>query len=143
MLTKNIRFKEFRKKNLNFKIKKDLVFLLNENNSVIKSLNKNYKNKFNIKKLSKYKNYLNYNIIGMGGSTLGSQAIYYFLQHKIKKQFKFIENLKSKIKKKFKKKYLNIIVSKSGNTLETIVNANIIIKKKVRIFLLQKIKKLS
>ena len=41
----------------------------------------------------------------MGGSTLGTQAIYDFLKHKIKKNFLFIDNLKSS-KKKNKKKNL-------------------------------------
>ena len=39
-----------------------------------------------------------------------------------------------------KKKITNLIVSKSGNTIETIVNSNIFIKKIIKIFLLQKIK---
>ena len=31
----------------------------------------------------------------MGGSTLGSQAIYDFLNHKVKKKFVFVDNLKN------------------------------------------------
>ena len=77
----------------------------------------------------------------MGGSSLGTQAIYDFLEHKIKKKFEFLDNLKSQKKKK-KKRYLNLIISKSGNTTETIVNTNIFVKKKIKIFLLQKIKKI-
>ena len=65
----------------------------------------------------------------MGGSILGTQAIYNFLNYKIKKNFYFLDNLNSYKYKKKEKKYLNIIVSKSGNTLETIFNANIFIKK--------------
>ena len=65
----------------------------------------------------------------MGGSSLGAHAIYDFLKHKIKKNFYFIDNLQSK-KIKNKKKYVNIVVSKSGNTIETITNSNILIKKK-------------
>ena len=59
----------------------------------------------------------------MGGSSLGAHAIYDFLRNKVRNDFYFISNLKSK---KFfsKKKYLNLIISKSGNTLETIANAN-------------------
>ena len=64
----------------------------------------------------------------MGGSTLGTQAIYDFLKHKIKKNFIFIDNLLNKQKKE-KKNFINLIVSKSGNTIETIVNSNILIKK--------------
>ena len=46
----------------------------------------------------------------MGGSSLGTQAIYDFLEHKIKKKFEFLDNLKSHKKKKKKKifKFNNI-----------------------------------
>ena len=64
----------------------------------------------------------------MGGSILGTQAIYDFLKHKIKKTFFFIDNLQNQ-KKNDEKKYANIIVSKSGNTIETIINSNIHLKK--------------
>ena len=65
----------------------------------------------------------------MGGSILGTQSIYEFLKNKIKKNFLFIDNLQN-YKKKEKKRFTNLIVSKSGNTIETIVNSNILIKKK-------------
>ena len=65
----------------------------------------------------------------MGGSILGTESIYYFLKNKIKKSFFFYNNLTSKVDVNDKEnKYLNVIVSKSGNTLETISNSNIIIK---------------
>ena len=95
---------------------------------VLKSLGKSYKNDFDVSKIKKYKNLFNFRIIGMGGSVLGSQAIYDFLKHKIKKNFIFIDNLKYE-KKIDKKKYFNLVISKSGNTIETIVNANLLIKK--------------
>ena len=66
----------------------------------------------------------------MGGSTLGAQAIYDFLKPKIKKNFEFIDNLQPIRKKKDNKNYTNFIISKSGNTIETIANSNILIKKK-------------
>ena len=66
----------------------------------------------------------------MGGSILGTESIYDFLKHKIKKKFYFINNIQPKLIFLKKKNYINLIVSKSGNTLETISNANIIIKKK-------------
>jgi glucose-6-phosphate isomerase len=66
----------------------------------------------------------------MGGSTLGTQAIYDFLNHKIRSKFVFIDNLQANRKLNNKKSFTNLIVSKSGNTIETIVNANILIKKK-------------
>ena len=64
----------------------------------------------------------------MGGSVLGTQAIYHFLKHKIKKTINFHDNLESNLK--IDQKNINIIVSKSGNTLETITNANLLLKKK-------------
>ena len=67
----------------------------------------------------------------MGGSILGTEAIYDFLRHKTKKNFCFINNLKPNFKlNNNKKKFLNLIVSKSGNTLETISNVNINLKDK-------------
>jgi glucose-6-phosphate isomerase len=130
MLTSNISFKNFKQNKSNSKIKKDLKELLKENNSVIKSLNKSYKNSYNKKTINKLKKYLNIKIFGMGGSSLGTAAIYNFLKHKIKKNFYFIDNLQSKLKfSKIKENYINLIVSKSGNTLETISNVNIYLKK--------------
>ena len=129
MFTKNIKFKNFNIKKKSTIIKRELNLLLKENNNVIKSLGKFYKNNFNKKQLQKYNKISDYRLIGMGGSTLGTQAIYDFLNYKIKKNFFFIDNLQSFQKKKSNKKFLNLIVSKSGNTIETIVNANIFIKK--------------
>ena len=97
---------------------------------MLQSLGKNYKDKFEKKNLRNYKNYNDVRIIGMGGSSLGSKSIYNFLKHKIKKNFIFINDLSSKAKIDNKKKYLNLVVSKSGSTIETIVNSNIHIKKK-------------
>ena len=99
MLTKNIKFKKFKIKKNSQKVDNELKKLLRENNSVIKSLTKNYINNFKVKKISKYKKFLDYRIIGMGGSTLGTQAIYDFLNFKIKKKFTFLDNLNSSKKK--------------------------------------------
>ena len=131
MFLKEIDFKEFNlKKNLS--LKKKLNKILNKKNSVIESLSKNYKNSYDKKLLNKYKKSLNFRVIGMGGSILGTQAIYDFLRHKIKRKFEFINNLDSSLKNKIKKKYINLIVSKSGNTIETITNVNLFVKKKDR-----------
>ena len=71
-------------------------------------------------------------MIGIGGSTLGAEAIYQFLKFKIKKNFVFINNLNPTIeKKKSFNNDVNIIISKSGNTLETILNSNLLIDKKI------------
>jgi len=90
------------------------------------SFKKNYTYSFDSKILKKYKKYNYIKIIGMGGSSLGAKAIYSFFKKKIKKQINFIENLK--LKKEKNKRSLNIIISKSGNTLETIVNFNTVFK---------------
>ena len=130
MLTSRIRFKNFNLKSKNTSIKKKLNFLLNEKNEIIKSLSKNYKNSFNSNILSQYKKNKNFRLIGMGGSSLGTQAIYDFLREKIKKNFIFVNNLIPNQKVNEKNRFTNIVVSKSGNTIETIANANILIKKK-------------
>ena len=128
MLTSSISLKNFRLKKSNSKIKQKLKFLLFNKSQIIKSLSSNYKDSFEKNKINKYKKIKNFRLIGMGGSTLGTQAIYGFLKYKIKKNFYFIDNLNPSLKRK-KKKYLNIVVSKSGNTIETITNLNILLQK--------------
>ena len=129
MLTKNFLFKDFNKKRKNKKILKYLNELIYSKIEVINSLSHNYKYSYTkkfIKKLNKYKFI---RIFGMGGSSLGSHAIYDFLKFKINKNFFFISNLKN-VENFPKKNFLNLIISKSGNTLETIANSNVYIKKK-------------
>ena len=73
-------------------------------------------------------------MIGMGGSILGSEAIYFSLKHKIKKTFLFLDNLDQR-KITYINKNINfnstlfIVVSKSGNTTETLTNLNLLKKK--------------
>jgi len=133
MFTKKINFKNFIIKKFNKEISKDLNLILKEKNKVIESLSTFYKYSYNKKIISKIKKYKDVRVIGMGGSILGTEAIYDFLREKIKKNFYFINNLQSS-NKISKKKYINLIVSKSGNTLETISNANILIKKNEKNF---------
>ena len=71
----------------------------------------------------------------MGGSSLGAKAIYNFLKPKIKRNFTFFDNLYSKKKILKKTKTLNIIISKSGNTLETISNYSAIKGNKRNLFI--------
>ena len=87
MLTGNINFKNFKTKKNTKKVKKILKKLLQEDNEIIRSLRKSYRNSYHRKLVNKYNKALNYRIIGMGGSTLGAQAIYDFLKKKIKKNF--------------------------------------------------------
>ena len=139
MLTSGIDFINFKVNSKTLHLKKKLNFLIKEKNQVIKSFDKSYKVNFNKKKLNKYKKSLNYRIIGMGGSSLGAQAIYDFLKNKIKKKFLFINNLQADKKIDKKTKFTNLVISKSGNTIETIINTNILIKKKDKnIFITEK-----
>ena len=128
MLTSGINFVNFKTSIKIKSLKKKFTSLINENNEIIKSLSKNYKDSYKKNNIIKYKKNSEFRVIGIGGSSLGIQAIYNFLKHKVKNKFIFIDNLISE-KKKYKKKiFTNLIISKSGNTIETIVNSNILIK---------------
>ena len=127
MLTKNINFKNFpyKRKNNTINIFNDIkksYFLGKE--KLLLTLSDQYKYSANLRKISKLKKFQICRIVGMGGSVLGAEAIYNFLKFKIKKEFIFLNNLKSGVNKKIKKNTLNLIISKSGNTLETITNLN-------------------
>ena len=89
MFTKGIRFINFNSVFKNSLVKKNLKIILNENNQVLSSLGNLYKDSYKKKDISKYKKYLNYRVIGMGGSSLGTKAIYDFLKKKNKKKFLF------------------------------------------------------
>ncbi len=131
MFSKNIIFKNFKlnksikdKKKINKFLKKELILSY----SLLNSFTSNYKYSFNKNFIKKYKNYKNINLIGMGGSILGTEAIHDFLKFKIKKKIKFFNNLNNQIKLEPNRKTINIIISKSGNTLETVSNLNLILK---------------
>ena len=129
MLSKNFFFKNFKlsvNKKKKKKIFKNFKDLISSKNQILFSLDKNYKNSYSKNFVKKYYNHKNFRIIGIGGSILGAKAIYKFLEPKLRK-FQFIDNFSSF---KNNKKNVNLIISKSGNTLETILNANILIKKK-------------
>ena len=128
-LTKNIVLKNFKvTRKINKKIKFNLSKILKEKNEIIKSLGSSYKYSFKRSNYLKFKKINCVNLIGIGGSILGAKSIYSFLNNKIKKNFFFFDKFVSK--KNFEnKKKINLIISKSGNTLETIVNSNIMINK--------------
>ena len=138
MLTSNIKFKNF---NISkFKNLKNLKNFKNEKwfkkIRLFESLKLNYKYSYTKEQIKKINKNKNFRLIGMGGSTLGAEAIYQFLNHKIKKKFIFINNLNSKLNNYEKKiKATNIIISKSGNTLETIVNSNALVNGSKNIFI--------
>ena len=112
----------------NKKIKKDFKDLIKNQYPIFESLKPTYKYSYTKKNILKYKKFSNIRVIGMGGSILGTEAIYYFLKKKIKKKLTFVNNLNSNAEYFNDKKInLNLIISKSGNTLETISNANALI----------------
>ena len=130
MFNNNINFKSFGKKKPNKKLTNFFKKLVSNKNEILISMSSSYKNLYKKTQISKLKTFPNVMVIGMGGSILGARCIYNFLKHKIKKNFIFIDNLDNKeIELSFKKRKLNLIISKSGNTLETIANCNFLVKK--------------
>ncbi len=102
----------------------------------LQSFEKNYDFDFNIKTIRNFSKYKNIVIIGMGGSILGTKAIYNFFKNKIKKNIFFFDNLDKELHTSYKKninpkKTCFIIISKSGNTLETLTNLNLVFSKKL------------
>ena len=85
MLTSGINFFNFKKKIKNHKIKNNFLKLVKNNIPIIQSLSKNYKDNFDKTYLRKIKKNKNYRLLGMGGSTLGAQAIYQFIGNRVKK----------------------------------------------------------
>ena len=129
MFSKNIIFQNFTKKKIKKRLKifyKKLIENSTNKNNVINSFTKLYSYSFDKNKIIKLKKFKIFQIYGMGGSSLGAKAIYDFVNHKIKKKFYFYDNLDLKNQMlKTNQKIFNIVISKSGNTLETIVNDNI------------------
>ena len=132
IISKNFNFRNFNKVKKDRVLKKKLEKIIYSNNEILKSLSPKYNYSFSKELVSKLKkNFSTVKLIGIGGSILGTKAIYNFLYKKVKKNFLFIDNLANqKFSVSNEKKTLNIIVSKSGNTLETILNTNIFVTKK-------------
>ena len=129
MLTKNIKFINFKKEKVN---QKKINKLKNINwlqkFPLLSSYCDNYKYSYSRKYVKNLRKYKIFRIIGMGGSVLGTRAIYDFLRDKVKKKFIFLDNLKPKVVDK--DSAVNLIITKSGETLETISNFYILNKKK-------------
>ena len=145
MLTSNIKFTNFIKKQkkkpiYNFKQLKKENWI--KKYKLLLSLTPNYKYSYTKAQIKNLKKKTFFRLIGMGGSTLGAKAIYKFLQDKTKKKFVFIDNLKPNLSKYEKSnEAVNLIISKSGNTLETISNTSILInqnQKSKNIFITEK-----
>ena len=116
---KKISSKEFTK------VYKQILLEIENYQKTLNILSKNFK--INIKDLKKFKRFKTIAIIGMGGSILGCEAINSFLKKKIKKKIYFFNNIdENKIinykKKENPLKTVFIIISKSGNTIETLSN---------------------
>ena len=118
------------KKNINtcFNIFNDLI--KNKENFFLDTLSDNYQKNIHLKKLI-LKKKLNKNIliIGMGGSVLGSKMISSFFG--LDKNYFFLDNLNKELINDLIKKDLTkfsiFVISKSGTTLETLSNCNIIL----------------
>ena len=110
------------------KIFKDL--LVNKENFFFNTLSAEYQKTVSLKKsILKQKLHKNILVIGMGGSVLGSKMFSSFFG--LDKNYYFLDNLNNSIVNNFIKKDLSkfsiFIISKSGKTLETLTNCNIIL----------------
>ncbi len=141
-LSTKIKYKKNSLKKLNKEFNQiyfDIINEINKKNTTLSVLSKKFKFNFKIKDLKKFKKFKTLAIVGMGGSILGSRSVYNFLESKIKKKVYFFDNIDEKKiidfkKKENFKKVLFLIISKSGNTIETLSNtfALKILKKNAR-----------
>ena len=122
--------KKFQKKSVdNFnKLITNINKDISNSSKTLNILNTKFKFNFNLKDLRRFKKFNTVAIIGMGGSILGAAAIYDILKFKIKKKFYFFDNLDQDSIREIKQnenlnKVLFLIISKSGNTIETLSNA--------------------
>ena len=129
MFSKKINISCFNQKKRNNKNIEKLFFKILQTKElsyrIIKTFSNNYQYSYNKKKISKFKKYKTISIFGLGGSSLCIKAIYHFLKFRIKKKVYFYDNLDVAVPKIVRNKNLDIVISKSGSTLETIVNQNI------------------
>ena len=125
-------------------IKKEIFKSTNDTKKIWNIFSDHFKLNFKTKDLVKFKKFKNIVVIGMGGSILGTESIYFFLKKKIKKKFYFLSDLDADkindLKKKVNsRKTLFLIISKSGNTIETLTNflaLNILKKKQKNIIVI-------
>ena len=134
MIKKNVIQKNYLKRNSVKKLSKNFKKIIKEikdsienPNNIFNVLSDNYYFNFKIKDLKRFSKFNNLAIIGMGGSILGSEAIYNFLKKKIKKKIYFFDDINFQKILKFKKevdinKTVFLVISKSGNTIETLSN---------------------
>ena len=116
------------KLNKNFlTVYKNIFQNLNKSHNTLFTLSDKFKLNFKKKDFKIQKKYQKIVVIGMGGSIYGSKAIYFFFKKKIKKKFIFLDDLDEEKLKELKNKnnlksLLFIVISKSGNTIETLSN---------------------
>ena len=139
MIKNNLNFfNNIQKKNLDSKSIKKFTKLfpkilsklftdINSSKKTLNILNRKFNFNFEFKDLEKFKSFKTIAIIGMGGSILGSEAVSHFLKEKINKKIYFFNDLNIKKIQNFKKKknlnkVLFFVISKSGNTVETLSN---------------------
>jgi len=146
---KNNLIKKIKSKNI-YKTKKKFLSLIKDykDNKIplLASYEKNYKPNYSTKLIGILRKKKNIILVGMGGAILGAKAIYSFLRQNIKKNFFFCDDLNERSILEFNSKKFNksayIFISKSGNTLETVTNLNLIIQNKknnnTRIFITEK-----
>jgi glucose-6-phosphate isomerase len=109
------------------KLIKDIIKEINNPKKTLNILNKKFIFNFQQKNLKSFKQFKTIALLGMGGSILGAEAIDNFLENKIKKKIYFFNSLDAEKISKFKKKedlkkVLFLVISKSGNTIETLSN---------------------
>lgn len=131
ILHKNYLKKKYLNKNFYSKFFNNIFNEIKKNCDVSQNtyhvLSKKFSFNFKLQDLKKFNKFEKIVLIGMGGSILGSKAIYSFLKKKIKKKVIFFDNLDKDKLNNFKRKNnkencLFIVISKSGNTIETISN---------------------
>ena len=133
LVTKNNIQKKYYKKNFNSNLKiikkifSDVLKDINNPKKTLSILNQNFKVNFSFTSLKKFKKFRTIAIIGMGGSILSAQAIENFMQKKINKKIYYFDSIDLEKNEEFKKKenkkkILFLVISKSGNTIETVSN---------------------
>ena len=143
-IQKDIRTTKEYKKNLNKVSKaasKLITELKNKSNEIINSFSLAYQQKIKFKREQiKKKNKIL--VIGMGGSSSGSKAI----NGVVKKNIFFLdsfdpEHINNFLSEYNLKEFTIFIISKSGNTLETLANFNLIYKHLIKVYDKNEIKK--
>ena len=71
----------------------NIFISLNSKKDALNSLSKKFELNFKHSQLIKFNKHKSVILIGMGGSTLGAQALYSFFRDKIKKKFIFFDTI--------------------------------------------------